>query len=122
MPVMEQRGAYRPTPPPAWQPRTDPAPLLPDTAPYRVLGTEAAAQADPGLLRRLYAQLVRGSGAPQSLDAPAPDIRAFAAARGSVYTVTLPPNLGAGDYRLVVETALGREKATREVRFKVVGG
>ncbi|MFG2370024.1 pyruvate dehydrogenase (acetyl-transferring) E1 component subunit alpha [Streptomyces sp. NPDC048504] len=60
MTVMEQRGAYRPTPPPAWQPRTDPAPLLPDTAPYRVLGTEAAAQADPDLLRRLYAELVRG--------------------------------------------------------------
>ncbi|MDQ0934124.1 pyruvate dehydrogenase (acetyl-transferring) E1 component subunit alpha [Streptomyces turgidiscabies] len=60
MTVMEQRGAYRPTPPPAWQPRTDPAPLLPDAAPYRVLGTEAAVRADPGLLRRLYAQLVRG--------------------------------------------------------------
>ena len=60
MTVMEQRGAYRPTPPPAWQPRTDPAPLLPDAAPYRVLGTEAAAQADPALLRRLYAELVRG--------------------------------------------------------------
>lgn len=60
MTVMEQRGAYRPTPPPAWQPRTDPAPLLPDARPYRVLGTEAAADADPALLRRLYAQLVRG--------------------------------------------------------------
>ena len=60
MTVMEQRGAYRPTPPPAWQPRTDPAPLLPDASPYRVLGTEAAAQADPVLLRRLYAELVRG--------------------------------------------------------------
>ncbi|MET7573565.1 pyruvate dehydrogenase (acetyl-transferring) E1 component subunit alpha [Streptomyces sp. NPDC005492] len=60
MTVMEQRGAYRPTPPPAWQPRTDPAPLLPDAAPYRVLGTDAAAQADPALLRRLYAELVRG--------------------------------------------------------------
>lgn len=60
MTVMEQRGAYRPTPPPAWQPRTDPAPLLPDALPHRVLGTEAAAQVDPGLLRRLYAELVRG--------------------------------------------------------------
>ncbi|MFF8643665.1 pyruvate dehydrogenase (acetyl-transferring) E1 component subunit alpha [Streptomyces sp. NPDC015345] len=60
MTVMEQRGAYRPTPPPAWQPRTDPAPLLPDAEPYRVLGAEAAAKADPGLLRRLYAELVRG--------------------------------------------------------------
>ncbi|MFD6751675.1 thiamine pyrophosphate-dependent dehydrogenase E1 component subunit alpha, partial [Streptomyces anthocyanicus] len=60
MTVMEQRGAYRPTPPPAWQPRTDPAPLLPDALPHRVLGTEAAAQADPELLRRLYKELVRG--------------------------------------------------------------
>ncbi|WP_030856945.1 pyruvate dehydrogenase (acetyl-transferring) E1 component subunit alpha [Streptomyces sp. NRRL S-37] len=60
MTVMEQRGAYRPTPPPAWQPRTDPAPLLPDAEPYRVLGTEAAAGADPELLRRLYTELVKG--------------------------------------------------------------
>jgi pyruvate dehydrogenase E1 component alpha subunit len=60
MTVMEQRGAYRPSPPPAWQPRTDPAPLLPDAEPYRVLGTDAAAKADPALLRRLYAELVRG--------------------------------------------------------------
>ncbi|MHB9860479.1 pyruvate dehydrogenase (acetyl-transferring) E1 component subunit alpha [Streptomyces sp. YIM S03343] len=60
MTVMEQRGAYRPSPPPAWQPRTDPAPLLPDTEPYRVLGTPAAAGTDPALLRLLYAQLVRG--------------------------------------------------------------
>ncbi|GGS87218.1 pyruvate dehydrogenase (acetyl-transferring) E1 component subunit alpha [Streptomyces chromofuscus] len=60
MTVMEQRGAYRPSPPPAWQPRTDPTPLLPDAAPYRVLGTETAGKADPELLRRLYAQLVIG--------------------------------------------------------------
>ncbi|MBM7172146.1 pyruvate dehydrogenase (acetyl-transferring) E1 component subunit alpha [Streptomyces sp. G44] len=60
MTVMERRGAYRPTPPPAWQPRTDPAPLLPDAEPHRVLGTEAAAKADSGLLHRLYAELVRG--------------------------------------------------------------
>ncbi|MFF7949015.1 pyruvate dehydrogenase (acetyl-transferring) E1 component subunit alpha [Streptomyces griseorubiginosus] len=60
MTVMEQRGAYRPSPPPAWQPRTDPAPLLPDPEPHRVLGTDAAADADPALLRRLHAELVRG--------------------------------------------------------------
>lgn len=59
-PVMEQRGSYRPSPPPAWTPRTDPAPLLPDARPYRVLGTEAAAKADPALLLELYEQLVRG--------------------------------------------------------------
>ncbi|MFH7337288.1 pyruvate dehydrogenase (acetyl-transferring) E1 component subunit alpha [Streptomyces sp. KHY 26] len=60
MTVLEQRGAYRPSPPPAWQPRMDPAPLLPDAEPYRVLGTEAAAKADPDLLRWLHAHLVRG--------------------------------------------------------------
>ncbi|MFE7117692.1 pyruvate dehydrogenase (acetyl-transferring) E1 component subunit alpha [Streptomyces sp. NPDC057654] len=60
MTVLEQPGSYRPTPPPAWQPRTDPAPLLPDAEPYRLLGTDAAAGLDPELLRRLYGQLVRG--------------------------------------------------------------
>ncbi|MGH4035153.1 pyruvate dehydrogenase (acetyl-transferring) E1 component subunit alpha [Actinomycetota bacterium Odt1-20B] len=60
MTVMEQRGSYRPAPPPAWQLRTDPAPLLPDAEPYRVLGTEAAGKAAPELLRRLYGELVRG--------------------------------------------------------------
>lgn len=62
MTVQELPGAaaYRPTPPPAWKPLTDPAPLLPDSEPYRVLGTDAAADADPELLRRLYAELVRG--------------------------------------------------------------
>ncbi|MHC0430689.1 pyruvate dehydrogenase (acetyl-transferring) E1 component subunit alpha [Streptomyces sp. O3] len=58
--VVAERGAYQPTPPPAWQPRTDPAPLLPDTEPYRVLGTPAAADADPELLLRLHRELVRG--------------------------------------------------------------
>ncbi|WP_212914912.1 pyruvate dehydrogenase (acetyl-transferring) E1 component subunit alpha [Streptomyces sp. TS71-3] len=57
---MEQRDAYRPTPPPAWQPRTDPAPLLPEPTPYRALGTDAVREADPALLRALYAHLVRG--------------------------------------------------------------
>ncbi|WP_069171680.1 pyruvate dehydrogenase (acetyl-transferring) E1 component subunit alpha [Streptomyces griseus] len=62
MTVQELPGAaaYRPTPPPAWKPLTDPAPLLPDPEPYRVLGTDAAAHADPELLLRLYGELVRG--------------------------------------------------------------
>ncbi|WP_093800002.1 pyruvate dehydrogenase (acetyl-transferring) E1 component subunit alpha [Streptomyces sp. Wb2n-11] len=62
MTVQEMPGAaaYRPTPPPAWKPRTDPAPLLPDSEPYRVLGTEAADRLDAALMRRLYAELVRG--------------------------------------------------------------
>lgn len=62
MTVQELPGAaaYRPAPPPAWKPLTDPAPLLPDPEPYRVLGTAAVADADPGLLLRLYAEVVRG--------------------------------------------------------------
>ncbi|WP_405458387.1 thiamine pyrophosphate-dependent dehydrogenase E1 component subunit alpha [Streptomyces sp. NBC_00101] len=62
MTVQELPGAaaYRPAPPPAWKPLTDPEPLLPDAEPYRVLGTDAAAGVDPGLLLRLHAALVRG--------------------------------------------------------------
>ncbi|MFH8567694.1 pyruvate dehydrogenase (acetyl-transferring) E1 component subunit alpha [Streptomyces sp. NPDC017993] len=65
MTVLEQPGSSRNKsglsgPPPAWRPRVDPAPLLPDAEPYRLLGTEAARRLDPGLLTRLYAQLVRG--------------------------------------------------------------
>ncbi|MGX1974194.1 pyruvate dehydrogenase (acetyl-transferring) E1 component subunit alpha [Streptomyces kronopolitis] len=65
MTVLEQPGSSRNTsslagPPPSWQPRTDPAPLLPDQEPYRLLGTDAAARLDSGLLTRLYTQLVRG--------------------------------------------------------------
>ncbi|MFF4181797.1 pyruvate dehydrogenase (acetyl-transferring) E1 component subunit alpha [Streptomyces sp. NPDC001691] len=60
MTVQELPGAaaYRPTPPPAWRPRTDPAPLLPDPEPHRVLGT--GAELDRELMLKLYAELVRG--------------------------------------------------------------
>ncbi|MDK1473223.1 pyruvate dehydrogenase (acetyl-transferring) E1 component subunit alpha [Streptomyces sp. 549] len=61
MTVLEQPGAYRPAPPPAWRPRTDAAPLLPDEEPFRVLGTDADIHdLDPLLLTELYRQLVRG--------------------------------------------------------------
>ncbi|WP_424212855.1 pyruvate dehydrogenase (acetyl-transferring) E1 component subunit alpha [Streptomyces sp. BI20] len=54
-------AAHRPpTASPAWRPRTDPAPLLPDAEPYRVLGTPAADRIDPELMRRAHAELVRG--------------------------------------------------------------
>jgi pyruvate dehydrogenase E1 component alpha subunit len=45
---------------PAWRPRTDAEPLLPDPEPYWLLGTPEAARLDPALLRSLYRQLVRG--------------------------------------------------------------
>ena len=61
---MTVHGAARartgPTPPPAWQPRTDPAPLLPDAEPYRVLGTDAAAGPTPRCCAGCTRELVRG--------------------------------------------------------------
>ncbi|AQW52084.1 pyruvate dehydrogenase (acetyl-transferring) E1 component subunit alpha [Streptomyces violaceusniger] len=60
MTVLEQPGAYRPTPPPGWQPRVEAGPLLPDAEPYRLLGTAAAAGISPDLLTRLHRELVRG--------------------------------------------------------------
>ncbi|MBL1096178.1 pyruvate dehydrogenase (acetyl-transferring) E1 component subunit alpha [Streptomyces coffeae] len=60
MTVLEQPGAYRPTPPPAWRPRVDAAPLLPDAEPYRLLGTAAAADVPADLLTRLHRELVHG--------------------------------------------------------------
>ncbi|GAA1358571.1 pyruvate dehydrogenase (acetyl-transferring) E1 component subunit alpha [Streptomyces beijiangensis] len=45
---------------PAFTLRTDPAPLLPDTEPYRVLGLGTDSPLDPALMRRLYEGLVRG--------------------------------------------------------------
>ncbi|WP_371498354.1 pyruvate dehydrogenase (acetyl-transferring) E1 component subunit alpha [Kitasatospora sp. NBC_00374] len=46
--------------PGATGPRSDPAPLLPDAAPVRVLGTPAVEKTDPELLRELYRRLVVG--------------------------------------------------------------
>ncbi|RAG83609.1 pyruvate dehydrogenase (acetyl-transferring) E1 component subunit alpha [Streptacidiphilus pinicola] len=47
-------------PPDAHGPRRDPAPLLPDPEPFRMLGTPAADKLDPELLRDLYRRLVLG--------------------------------------------------------------
>lgn len=60
MTVLDQPGAYQLAPPPGWRPQLDPAPLLPDAEPYRLLGTDAAAALDPALLTRLYREVVRG--------------------------------------------------------------
>ena len=58
MTVLHDTGAQPLVPPPAWRPRTDPAPLLPDATPHRLLGT--GAPLDRELLRDLYVQVVRG--------------------------------------------------------------
>ena len=47
-------------PPDAHAPRRDPAPLLPDAEPVRILGTPALGKLDPELLRELYRRLVAG--------------------------------------------------------------
>lgn len=60
MTVIEHSGPYHPAPPPAWRPLRDPEPLLPDREPHRLLGTEAGAELDDGLLLRLYERVVRG--------------------------------------------------------------
>ncbi|MFE9251969.1 pyruvate dehydrogenase (acetyl-transferring) E1 component subunit alpha [Streptomyces sp. NPDC007088] len=63
MTVVEDQGhegAHRTLPPPDWRTRVEPGPLLPESEPYRVLGTKAVERVDPALLRRLYAELVRG--------------------------------------------------------------
>ena len=58
---MEQPGAYQPSPPPAWQPRTDAAPLLPDPEPYRrARHARRGRGSTPRCCARLYAELVRG--------------------------------------------------------------
>nr|WP_316523939.1 pyruvate dehydrogenase (acetyl-transferring) E1 component subunit alpha [Kitasatospora sp. K002] len=46
--------------PGATAPRTDPAPLLPDPSPVRLLGTPALEKYEPALLRELYRRLVVG--------------------------------------------------------------
>ncbi|MFG2696624.1 pyruvate dehydrogenase (acetyl-transferring) E1 component subunit alpha [Kitasatospora sp. NPDC048407] len=65
MTVLDHRDQADPGVVPGWlpgatAPRTDPAPLLPDDEPLRVLGTPAADKADPALLRELYRRLVAG--------------------------------------------------------------
>ncbi|NJQ07899.1 pyruvate dehydrogenase (acetyl-transferring) E1 component subunit alpha [Streptomyces lonarensis] len=60
-PGRDESGA-RPTPPTAgWRPRTDPAPLLPDETPVRLIGTGARLdKRRKELWRELYRGLVRG--------------------------------------------------------------
>jgi pyruvate dehydrogenase E1 component alpha subunit len=55
------RPSQSPAAPPVWAPRTDPAPLLPDETPYRVLGTRAKLDKEQKeLWRELYRRLVHG--------------------------------------------------------------
>ena len=67
-------------------------PLVPLASPEIPAGTQVVAQLPIRVSSRasgpltIDAKLARGSAAPQSIDAPAPDVKPFAAAGGSVYT------------------------------------
>ena len=103
-------------------------PLVPLASPELRAGDQVVAQLPIRVSSRasgpfaVAAKLARGGTSPQSIESPAPDLKAFAAPAGAVYTIALPANLDAGEYRLIVETTLGREKASREMTFRVVGG
>jgi VWFA-related protein len=103
-------------------------PLVPLASPDVRAGAQVVAQLPIRVSSRangpliIEAKLARGGAAPQSIHTPPADVKAFAAAAGSVYTIALPLNLEPGEYRLMVETTLGREKASREMTFRVVGG
>jgi hypothetical protein len=103
-------------------------PLVPLASPELRAGDQVVAQLPIRVSSRasgpfaVGAKLARGGRSPQSIESPAPDLKAFAAPAGAVYTIALPANLDAGEYRLIVETTLGREKASREITFRVVRG
>jgi hypothetical protein len=68
---------------------------------------------------KLDARLLREDGTSVPLPpAPAPQGDAAAPA-GAVHQLPLPPTLEPGVYRLVVETALGPNRVTRELAFRI---
>jgi VWFA-related protein len=68
----------------------------------------------------IAARLLRDSGAPIPLQAPSASEVGFTGPSGGVYQVPLPSDLEAGSYRLVVDAAWGRDRATRELSFRIV--
>jgi hypothetical protein len=67
----------------------------------------------------IVATLTGPDGATQPLDRTAATARDYAGAGGKVHKVPLPPTLGAGRYRLTVETALGTTTVVRELALTV---
>ena len=103
-------------------------PLVPLASPEFPAGTQVVAQLPirvssraGGTTRHRREAGARYGGTPVNRFARRPTSSRSRRPGARSTAVTLPANLEAGDYRLVVETTLGREKASREVRFKVVG-
>jgi methionine-rich copper-binding protein CopC len=85
--------------------------------------SRSASRRDPYPLRWSFAATLRTlDGSSIELEAAKPDSSAYAKANGETYRVTLPDDLTAGSYRLVLEATAGRTRVTRELGFRVTGG
>jgi hypothetical protein len=82
------------------------------------LPIRATANGDAAI--NIETRLLRNDRDPTVLRAPAAAQVGFTGPGGAVYQVPLPPNLDAGAYRLIVDVASGRDRATREVSFRVL--
>jgi VWFA-related protein len=67
----------------------------------------------------ITATLTAPGGEPRLLEQPPHNAADYAKPAGHVYRVTLPPDLAAGNYRLVVDAAAGRSRVTRELAFRI---
>ncbi len=82
------------------------------------LPIRATANGDAAI--NIETRLLRNDRDPMVLPAPAAAQVGFTGPGGAVYQVPLPPNLEAGAYRLIVDVASGRDRATREMSFRVL--
>jgi methionine-rich copper-binding protein CopC len=101
-------------------------PLIPLATNEFALGTAVAAQLPIRVSSKaaspltITATLVRADGTTLPLDRTQAPGRDYAGAAGKVYQVPLPPALAAGNYRVIVESTLGRATVAREVEFSVL--
>ena len=102
-------------------------PLIPFAANELAPGARAAAQLPIRVATKaasqpvtIVAMLTAPDGTTQQLDRIVGIGRDYASAGGKVHTVLLPPTLGAGRHRLVVESTLGRTTVVRELTLTVL--
>ena len=93
--------------------------LAPDTAVAAQLPIRVSSKAASNPLT-ITATLVRADGTTLPLDRTQAAGRDFASAAGKVYRVALPRALAAGNYRVMVESTLGRTTVARELAFSVL--
>jgi Ca-activated chloride channel family protein len=105
----------------------DVLPLIPMATNEIAPGTEVAAQLPIRVSSKaasnplsITATLVRADGTRVPLDRMQAAGRDYAGAAGKVYQVALPAALTAGNYRVTVESTLGRTTVARELAFSVL--